>query len=245
MLQIRDSYRLPGSTRALVWLTVLCILSYQAAGNFQDPSQVWAMLGFVPAQFGDVEAFTASPLYREILDMRPPGLVTAITYTFQHENIFHIFFNLVFLWIFGANVERQLGAWKFTFFYFSCGAIGALAQTLVSMSSTGVIIGNSGAVSGMFGAYFALFSDHDFRITVGSPRMSFYRDVLIPFKVLLVFWIVPQILYMLMPMPGAIDRTAYMTHLGGFAAGFLLAGGSFTNIARKRRFKVFPGGKAG
>jgi len=245
MIQIRDSYRLPGTTHALKWLIVLCIVSF-FANRGMDPSLTWAHLGFVPAEFGNKEVFAASYL-ADLQPGRPPGLITVITYTFLHENFFHIFFNLLFLWIFGANVERQMGAWKFTFFYFSCAAVGVLCQTVLDTASTATVIGNSGAVSGMLGAYFALFSDHDFRLTVGSPRNSFYRDVLIPFKVLLIMWIVPQLLYALVPVQGTVDRTAYMTHFGGFAAGYLLAGGKLRGLPTrtKRQFRVFRGGKAG
>ena len=244
MLHIRDSYRLPGTVKALKWLILLCVLSFWTNGRTIDQSLVWQVLGFVPAQFGNPDVYASA--YADLLQTRPPGLVTVITSCFIHADFFHLFFNLVFLWIFGANVERQMGALKLLIFFFTCAAVGTFCHTLIDPSSEKVLIGNSGAVSGMLGAYFALFPDHDLRITIGTPRSKFFRDVLLPYKVLLVFWIVPQLLYSLMPMPGTVDSTAYMAHFGGFAAGFLLAGGNILKLSRgKRRFKVFPGGKAG
>lgn len=244
MIRIRDSYRLPGATPVTKWLTLLTLLSFFTQAKMG--MAVFEMLGFIPAQFASPEAYDAE--MGRIAASRPPGWLTAVTYTFLHRDIFHVAGNLIYFWIFAANVERKLGSMRFLFFYFSCAAVGALAHTMLNTDSMIPTIGASGAVMGMYGAYFANFPDHHIRVTIGTPRSSFYRDIPVPFKVFLIFWLVPELLVVLMPLPGTINSTAYMAHFGGFVAGYILSGGSLTfgrTLTKKPNFKVFPGGKAG
>ncbi|MDJ0837386.1 MAG: rhomboid family intramembrane serine protease [Acidobacteriota bacterium] len=240
MIQIRDSYQLPGKSPVVIWLVIINILSYVAQG-----SAVYAgfhpfdLGGMIPAHFTNPEA-----LNPDLLALKPPALVTVILYTFFHVDFWHLFWNMFYLWIFGRNVERHMGSGRFLFYYFSCTSVGALFHVWLNSSAIIPVIGASGGVVAMYGAYFALFPRHDIRITLGSPRTAYYRDILIPFKVLLVIYLVGELMGMLLPHPGGVDRTAYFVHLGGLITGYLLAGGNFKGLPKtgKRNFKVFRGG---
>jgi len=175
-----------------------------------------------------------------IADVRPPAIVTLFWSLFLHANFLHLLMNMFFLYHLGRNVEAHMGSVRFLFFYLTCGVAGMLAQVVYDLDSLAPIVGASGAISGLIGAYLILFPDHDFRLTLGSYH-SRYRDFVMPFKGLLLIWILNQLL-LLVPSGNEVQSIAVFAHLGGFACGLILAR-SKSDRTKNKRFKVVLGGQ--
>jgi len=146
-----------------------------------------------------------------------PVWITLITAMFLHGGLLHLAGNMLFLWIFGGNVEDRLGHFGFLAFYLSCGLLAGSAQVLAAPTSPIPMVGASGAIAGVLGAYFMLF-----------PRSRVLTLLLLPFYVKLVY--VPAVFFLgawflmqLLSLPqGANGGVAFAAHVGGFIAGLLL-----------------------
>ena len=148
--------------------------------------------------------------------------VTILTSMFVHAGFFHVAGNMLYLWIFGNNVEDSMGKIRFTLFYLLCGLGAALAQIMVSPASQVPMVGASGAVSGVLGAYLLLFPQA--RVLTLIPLGLFTQLVEIPAMVVLGFWIVIQLLNGLFTFNFEGGGVAWFAHVGGFAVGMLLVG---------------------
>ena len=142
---------------------------------------------------------------------------TLYTSMFLHAGIGHLGGNMLYLWIFGNNIEDVLGKFRFILFYFICGTIAALGHIATDMDSQIPMIGASGAISGILGAYLMLFPFA--RIKTFIFLGIFWTIARIPSIVLLIIWIVLQILNSLATDSGG---TAWFAHIGGFISGVLL-----------------------
>ena len=131
------------------------------------------------------------------------------------------------MWIFGDNVEDRFGHGRFVAFYLICGAIAALAQALLDMRSTVPMVGASGAVSGVLGAYFVLYPRANVLLAMPSVRAR------VPAFVMLALWFVGQLARSLLIEPGAVG-VAFSAHVGGFVAGAVLVRW-FVRDRRKRQ----------
>jgi membrane associated rhomboid family serine protease len=149
----------------------------------------------------------------------PSPVFTIFSSMFLHGSPFHIAGNMLYLWIFGNNVEDTLGHLRFLLFYLVSGVAAAATQTLVAPDSHVPMIGASGAISGVLGAYFLLFP-HANVLTVVIFGF-FFRVMRIPALLVLGFWIVVQILNGLGSL-GAGGGIAWFAHIGGFFAGMAL-----------------------
>jgi len=140
---------------------------------------------------------------------------------FLHAGFAHFAGNMLFLWIFGDNVEDTLGAFRYLCFYFLCGLGAALTQFAIQPHSTVPMLGASGAIAGVLGAYAVLFPGA--RVVTLVPIVFFLQIIEIPAIVILGYWFVLQILSgsltALTPTQGG---TAFWAHVGGFAAGAFL-----------------------
>jgi len=140
-----------------------------------------------------------------------------ISYQFLHADWLHLLGNMLFLWVFGNNIEDRLGRLRFIPFYLLCGVAAALGQAFVDPSTDVPLIGASGAIAGMLGAYILLF-----------PRAGVWTLVafVIPLKVPAWLWIgiyfALQFLYLGGSATSAGGGVAYMAHIAGFVAGFVL-----------------------
>jgi membrane associated rhomboid family serine protease len=134
---------------------------------------------------------------------------------FMHGGIMHIFGNMLFLWVFGDNLENMLGHIRFAAFYIVCGIAAALAQIVMDSGSIIPMLGASGAISGVLGGYLLLFPTRRVRALI----FSFLTEV--PAFVALGLWIGFQIIqgYFSPPSTGGV---AYAAHIGGFVAGLIL-----------------------
>jgi len=153
--------------------------------------------------------------------------MTLITSQFLHGGFLHLGGNMLFLWVFGNNIEDQLGHIKFLIFYLLCGALAGLAQWFFSMQSTVPALGASGAIAGVLGAYILRFPHA--KILTLVPLGFFITTFRIPAIFFLGFWFVQQALYGIASLQirsnvgmegGGI---AYWAHAGGFVFGVLLS----------------------
>jgi rhomboid family protein len=149
----------------------------------------------------------------------PSPVFTIFSSMFLHGGFFHIAGNMLYLWIFGNNVEDALGHVRFLFFYLASGVAAAAAQTLAGPDSQVPMIGASGAISGVLGAYLILFPHANVYTLVIFG--FFWRIVRIPAMIVLGFWLVVQILNVLGSL-GAGGGVAWSAHIGGFVAGMIL-----------------------
>jgi membrane associated rhomboid family serine protease len=137
---------------------------------------------------------------------------------FLHGGWMHLGGNMLYLWIFGDNVERAMGAVKFLIFYLACGLAASAAHIMFNLQSPVPAVGASGAISGVLGGYLVLFPQNRVRILTRGGIVH------VPAIVVLGFWIVLQFINGIGSV-AATDETAgvaYMAHIGGFAAGLVL-----------------------
>jgi membrane associated rhomboid family serine protease len=192
-----------------------------------------AALGFTPAWFlagGSPEPFLSWA----------PFPVNIVTYMFLHGGWLHLAGNMLFLWVFGDDVEDALGQPGFIVFYLLCGMIAALAQAAVDPASVVPVIGASGAVSGLLGAYLVLFPRSQLDVLV--PIFVVMDVVRLPAWLVLAFWFGVQLAYD-QSGAGAAGGIAFRAHLGGFVAGMLLVP-VFLLASGRRRARLAGGARA-
>jgi len=160
-------------------------------------------------------------------DMPPtipyPVYFTLITSMFLHGGLLHIAGNMIFLWVFGDNVEDTLGHFGFLLFYCMAGILAGLSQVLVDPSSQTPGIGASGAIAGVLAAYLVLFPRATVRtLLVLGPFITITR---LSAVILIGFWILFQFVSGLLSLglaPGQASGVAYWAHIGGFFAGLVM-----------------------
>ena len=143
-----------------------------------------------------------------------PDLYTLITHMFLHGGWLHIIGNMWYLWIFGDNIENALGRVRFLIFYLVCGLVAAGAQIATDINSVIPMIGASGAVSGVLGAYILLHPRSRIKVL-----FFFFMVIEIPAVIVLGFYFALQVFNGLYGMD---DGIAYWAHIGGFVAGLAL-----------------------
>jgi membrane associated rhomboid family serine protease len=148
-----------------------------------------------------------------------PPTMTVLTSQFLHGSWMHLIGNMLYLWIFGNNVEDAMGHARFAIFYLLCGIVAALAQALPNPDSTLPMIGASGAISGVLGAYLLLFPHA--RVLVLIPLGFYSRLMQLPAMAVLGFWFVLQLISSALADPSA-GGVAFGAHIGGFIAGMVL-----------------------
>ena len=170
----------------------------------------WA---FVPSRF------LANPL---------ADFLTLFTAMFMHAGWVHLAGNMLYLWIFGDNVEDRFGHIKFLIFYLICGLAATFAQLAVNSGSDVPNLGASGAIAGVLGAYILMFPQGKVRVMQGQ------REIQVPALVVIGIWIVLQFFVYFGSIAGTAQTggVAYMAHIGGFVVGFLL---TFLFRGNKRR----------
>lgn len=154
---------------------------------------------------------------------RPQSL---FTHMFLHGGWLHIIGNMWFLWVFGDNVEDRMGRLRYIFFYMLSGLGAAVIQTIVSLFFGGVdipMVGASGAISGVLGAYLRMFPHA--RILALVPIFFFFTFAELPALLFIGMWILIQMINGLITLPMAgMGGVAWFAHIGGFVVGYFLAG---------------------
>jgi membrane associated rhomboid family serine protease len=222
MIPIRDhnpTTRTPYVTIALIAACVLVFI-WQVSLHPRSGEAVVYQLGFVPALlFGHATLGPDGGLI--------PAWSTLFTSMFLHGGFMHLAGNMLYLWIFGNNIEDAMGHGRFIVFYLLCGLAAAMAQALPDMDSTIPMIGASGAISGVLGAYLLLFPHAKVQTVIPLGVVFFVRAL--PAGLLLGFWFVFQLMSGVLS-GGGEGGVAWWAHVGGFVAGMALV-----HLFRQRR----------
>jgi membrane associated rhomboid family serine protease len=206
MIPIRDvipSRTRPRVTIGLIIINVLVFL-FQSALTARSQDLFLLSFGLVPAAF---------------------SIVTLFTSMFIHGGVAHLAGNMLFLWIFGDNIEDRLGHGRFLIFYLLCGVVAAFSQTALDPLSLTPMVGASGAIAGVMGGYLVLYPHSRVLMLFPFPPILFE----LPAVLFLAMWFVVQFLSGVgtLPMFGAPDITggvAFWAHVTGFLAGLVLVG---------------------
>ena len=194
------------TSRRTVPLVTYALIALNALLFFVELSGGDAFIGkwaFVPSRF------LANPF---------GDLLTLFTSMFMHAGWIHLGGNMLYLWIFGDNVEDRFGHIKFTIFYLLCGLAATFAQLAFSLGSNVPNLGASGAIAGVLGAYILLFPQAKVRVLQGQ------RVIQVPALIVIGLWIALQFFSGIGSIANAAQTggVAYMAHIGGFLAGFAL-----------------------
>jgi membrane associated rhomboid family serine protease len=223
MFPIRDDnphFLTPYVTYGIIALNVLAWVLLQGMGSEPALSRSVCLLGLTPG---------------ELLNTLPAGLqvrvgphtvcvlsdsssaYTLVTSMFMHGGWMHIIGNLWFLWVFGNNVEDSMGHWRFAVFYLVCGLAAALAQVLAGPDSPLPMVGASGAIGGVMGAYVVLYPR--VRVHLLIFLGFFITTVAVPAVFMLGYWFVLQLIGGVGAGGAGGGGTAFWAHIGGFVAG--------------------------
>ena len=213
MIPIRDtipSHHRPVVTWALIAANALVFLV--AAGM---PEAAYYTFGFVPLRFTD-------PAWAASRGLPGPGALPLFTSMFLHGGWLHLVFNMWTLWIFGDNVEDRMGRWRFLAFYLLCGLAAALAHWALNATSDVPVVGASGAIAGVLGAYLVLYPQS--RILTLIPIFFWPLFVELSALIFLGGWLLIQLVSgaMELGVAGSAAGVAWWAHVGGFFAGMLL-----------------------
>jgi membrane associated rhomboid family serine protease len=220
------SRRRAGPPWATLFIVAACVVVFLWLATLPaaERAATIARWGTVPTTLFDAHA----PWLQQILELRAARLVTAI---FIHADWLHLTGNLLFLIVFGVSAERTLGSARFLLLFVAGGALANLVGALTLPGTSAPIIGSSGAVSSVVGAYLALFPRA--RLGLVLPLGVFLEFVRIPAMLLIGFWAALQLLFTYVgPAFGAV---AWWTHIAGFLIGIALALLSRPAIARRLR----------
>ena len=215
----------PYVTVALIVLTSLIWLLYQGAGMEPALSRSICDLGAIPSRLlGGESQLVLTRQGPMAVCPESPNLAwyTILSSMFLHGGWFHLIGNMWFLWVFGNNIEDSMGHGRFVVFYLICGVLAALAHVLSQTSSPLPMVGASGAVSGIMGAYLILYPK--VRVHMIVFLFFFVTRITVPAYMMLLYWIGIQTLGGLPTLAGAGQSggVAYLAHIGGFVAGALL-----------------------
>lgn len=217
MIPLRDNIparRLPVVNSGLILINVLFFIFELQLGPGLD--SFIRTYGFVPARFMAAQS-------ENFLDLE--RFIPVYSSMFLHGGFLHLIANMWMLWIFGDNVEDSMGPGRYLVFYLLCGTVSVLAQTMASPSSPVPLVGASGAIAGVLGAYFLLYPGA--RILTLVPVFFFFYLIELPAFLFLGFWILLQFMqgfssYVAATEGSGAGGIAWWAHIGGFAAGVLL-----------------------
>ncbi|MFQ6131308.1 MAG: rhomboid family intramembrane serine protease [Armatimonadota bacterium] len=210
MIPLRDSLRSRKTPVVTVGIIGVCLLVY--GYQVMEP-RVTQLYGFRPVEL----------VSWEVVERPLAVLRTLVTSVFLHGGLLHIGGNMLFLWVFGDNVEDRLGHLKFIVFYIVCGVAANLVHalsTVVSGDASTPTVGASGAIAGVLGAYFVAFRGA--RVLTFIPFLWFFGLVEVQAFFWIGFWFVMQLFPAIGSLGGGGSNIAFFAHIGGFLAGILL-----------------------
>ena len=214
MFPVRDtvvSRRPPVVTRLLLILNVLAFIWQLRQGHAMETAVY---------RFGVVPAHWIVSTWSDFLDW-PQLFLTLVTSQFLHGSFLHVGFNMWYLWIFADNVEDRLGHLRFLILYLGCGVAAAVSQLLVTPHSAIPMIGASGAIAGVLGAYLLMFPTA--RIVTLVPLGISLETIELPAALFLALWFLLQWVQGVASIGHIADvgGVAFWAHIGGFIAGML------------------------
>ncbi len=181
-----------------------------------------------------IKAYAFRPAYLASLTMiQELGYVgtggSLLLSMFMHGGLLHIGFNMLFLWVFGDNVEDRMGHLRYLVFYLICGVLATLTHSTIAVLGAFVygggslqipLVGASGAIAGVLGAYYKLFRHASVRALI--PLFFIFTMVDLPASLFIIIWFILQLLYGVSSLGRAGSGIAFWAHVGGFVAGLLL-----------------------
>jgi len=219
--------RFPAVNLLLIVANVLVFLYQLTLGRDGMESFLYEH-GFVPARF---------------FEGAGPPILPIFTSMFLHGNLLHVLANMWMLWVFGDNVEDRMGHGRYLLFYLCCGVAAVAVQTWSAPGATVPMIGASGAIAGVLGAYFLLFPGA--RILTFVPIFIFFYLIEVPAIFFIGFWFFLQFfqgtMHQLAASRGAEGGVAWWAHVGGFVGGMALVR-FFVHNFRRWRFFAGEGG---
>lgn len=218
---INPTQRTPYVTIALIAANVVVFLYELTQGHHVN--QLIAAYGATPYELTHLTDLVGR--YQGVPVAHAPGpsfvWLTVFSSMFLHGGFMHLFGNMLFLWIFGNNVEDVLGPFKFLFFYLVCGVAAAVAHTLSGPNSMIPTVGASGAISGVLGGYLLAYPRA--RVVCLLFLVIFFRLIVLPANLVIIFWFVIQAFQGVASISaGATGGVAWFAHVGGFIAGVVL-----------------------
>jgi len=213
MLPLRvenPSARFPFSALIIILLNI-AVFSYQLSLGAAEDFFIWKYSAVAKALTTFIPVNSASTLF-------PP--LTLITSLFLHGGLIHLLGNMLFLWVFAGNVEDKLGHVRFILFYLLCGILSTVVQVVTASSSEIPMLGASGAIAGVMGAYFLRFPHTKVRTLI--IVFFFIRVIRLPAVLFLGIWLIFQILVGAPTIGSVQGGVAYFAHIGGFLSGMIL-----------------------
>lgn len=224
MIPIRDnipSRRFPVMNVVLIGINVIMFL-YEVSLAVPEREAFLRVYGMIPRQVTGIFATEAVSL---------GDFGSVFTAMFLHGSWMHIIGNMLFLWVFGDNVEDIVGSWRYLLLYLLAGAVGNFAHVITNPASALPTIGASGAVAGILGAYLVNFAHA--RVVTLIPLGIFLTTVELPALFFLLFWFVLQLISGFASLGvESVGGVAWWAHIGGFLAGVLLV-----RFLRERRYE--------
>jgi membrane associated rhomboid family serine protease len=210
-------------TMAFVAINVLVWIVVQGGGSSVALATSVCNLGLIPGELtGALAPGDGFPMGDGMVCLIDPGRqpINVLTSMFLHGSWMHLIGNMWFLWLFGNNIEDSMSRGRFVVFYLACGLAAALLQVLVEPASAIPMVGASGAISGVMGAYLVLFPR--VRVFTLLPLGFIFTTVALPAWAMLVYWAVLQLFGGFARMGDEGGGVAFWAHVGGFVAGVVL-----------------------
>ncbi|MEQ1794495.1 MAG: rhomboid family intramembrane serine protease [Nitrospira sp.] len=216
MLPLRDDNPTERPPIVTIAIIATCILVF--AYQFTLPDKPGEAFVF---QYGAIPSaiFNHAVLPNDTAAM--PATLTLLTSMFLHGGWMHLLGNMLYLWIFGNNIEDAMGHLKFAVFYILCGILAALSHALTDPSSQIPMVGASGAISAILGAYLLLYPKARVLVLIPPP---FLGTTSVPAVIVLGFWFLGQLYSGGLSLGSHGGGIAFFAHIGGFVAGMALVG---------------------
>jgi membrane associated rhomboid family serine protease len=220
-----EALRTPYVTYAIIALNVLVWIVGEGAGSTLAMARAVCDYGLIAGELTlRLPPGTPFPMGEGLVCLTDPGrqVLNVLTSMFLHGSWLHLLGNMWFMWIFGNNIEDSMGHARFVVFYLACGLTAALAQVMLNPASPIPMVGASGAISGVMGAYLVLYPR--VRVFAMVPIGIFPISIAVPAWTMLLYWAAIQLFSGVVGMMGAQDEggVAFGAHVGGFLAGVIL-----------------------
>ena len=219
------------STPIVNWLLIIAniwvFFTWQFPLGPKEQAAYFSSFGFIPATF-----------FGQFFYPSVEGIIwewySVVTSMFSHGGVAHLFGNMLFLYLYGDNMEDAFGKLRYLIFYLGCGLLAALAQAFLNPASQIPMVGASGAISGVIGGYLLLYPKANIRVFYWI--ILFIGTIMVPAYLVLGIWLLEQVLLFPESMKNA-GGVAIAAHLGRFAGGFIL-----TPLFKKKEIKFFQDG---
>ncbi|MDK2823318.1 MAG: hypothetical protein PWQ67_2198 [Clostridia bacterium] len=211
MIPLRDTVKsrtFPYVNMAIIIVNVLIFFG-EISLTQMELTELYYRFGLVPNWF-----------LQTIQSGQVEAIIPLTTSTFLHGGWLHIISNMLFLWVFGDNIEDRVGHFSYLIFYLLVGVLGNIAQVLANPESTVPIIGASGAVAGILGAYYISFPRS--KILALIPIFFFFTLMEVRSSFFIIFWFILQVFNGIFSLGAVGNSVAWWAHIGGFLGGFIL-----------------------